>query len=101
MSKKILVIGGVALGPKAASRARRLDPDAEITIVERGDSFSYAGCGMPFYIEGQIKDLEDLQKTSLGVLRDEKYFLNIKGIKLLGHTEALEINRHEKKVTVK
>ena len=100
MGKKILVIGGVALGPKAASRARRLDPEAEITIIDRGDVFSYAGCGMPFYIEGMIDDIDELLCTNLGVPRDEKYFMDVKNIKLLGHTEALKVNRSEKIVTV-
>jgi len=44
---KVLVIGGVATGPKAAARLRRLNPEAEITIIERGKILSYAGCGMP------------------------------------------------------
>ena len=93
-------MGGVALGPKAAARARRRDPNAEITIVDRGDVFSYAGCGMPFFIEGQIADIDELLCTSLGVRRDEIFFRNVKDIKLLGHTEALKINRSKKTVTV-
>ena len=99
MGKKILVIGGVALGPKAAARARRRDPEAEITIVDTGDVFSYAGCGMPFYIEGQITDIDELLCTNQGVRRDEAYFKSVKDIKLLGRTEALKINRLEKTVT--
>ncbi len=99
MGKKILVIGGVALGPKAAARARRRDPEAEITIMDRGDVFSYAGCGMPFYIEGQITDIDELLCTNQGVRRDEAYFKSVKDIKLLGRTEALKINRLEKTVT--
>jgi NADPH-dependent 2,4-dienoyl-CoA reductase/sulfur reductase-like enzyme len=45
---KVLVIGGVATGPKAAARLRRLNPEAEITIIERGKILSYAGCGIPY-----------------------------------------------------
>ena len=101
MGKKILVVGGVALGPKAGARARRRDPEAEITIVDMGDIFSYAGCGMPFYIEGQITEIDELLCTSFGVRRDEAYFNNVKDIKLLGHTEALKINRAEKTVIVR
>ena len=101
MANRILIIGGVALGPKAASRARRLDPDAEITLVERGDLFSYAGCGMPFYIEGSIDDVSSLLCTSQGVMRDEEYFVKTKGIRVLGRTEALRIDRERKTVTVR
>lgn len=46
---RILIIGGVAAGPKTAARARRLLPDAEITIIEKGQLISYGGCGMPFF----------------------------------------------------
>jgi len=56
---------------------------------------------MPYYIEGQIKELDELLKTSLGVPRDEDYFLKTKNVKLLGHTEAQRIDRCNKKVTVK
>ena len=44
---KVVIIGGVATGPKAAARLRRLNSEAEITIIERGKILSYAGCGMP------------------------------------------------------
>jgi len=101
MSRKIVVIGGVATGPKAASRARRRDGDAEITVIERGGLFSYAGCGMPFYIEGLIGDIRELFCTPVGVIRDERYFKAVKGIDMLGNTEALSINRGDKRVTVK
>lgn len=101
MGKKILIIGGVALGPKTASRARRLDPSAKITIIERGDLFSYAGCGMPFYIEGSIDDIQNLLCNPRGVRRDEKFFKSVKNIDIQGRTEALKINRDEKTVTVK
>ncbi len=50
--EKIVIIGGVAAGPKAAAKVRRLDPEAEITIVEKGIFLSYAGCGLPYYISG-------------------------------------------------
>ena len=71
MTKKIVIIGGVATGPKAAARARRRDQSAEITVIERGRLLSYAGCGMPFYIDGSIEDVRELLCTSRGVIRDE------------------------------
>lgn len=74
MSEKIVIIGGVAAGPKVAARARRLSPRAEITIIERGQLISYAGCGMPFYLSGQIKDYNELFTTPYGVKRDEQFF---------------------------
>ena len=44
-AKKIVIVGGVACGPKAASRLKRIMPDAEITMIEKGDVISYGACG--------------------------------------------------------
>jgi len=98
MAKKILIIGGVATGPKTAARCRRLDPEADIMVVERQDLLSYAGCGMPFYIEGVIEDFNDLLGGE--TIRDAAYFKKHKGFKVLDMTEAKKINRTEKTVTV-
>ncbi|MHB8985887.1 MAG: FAD-dependent oxidoreductase [Eubacteriales bacterium] len=100
MDKKIVVIGGVAAGPKAAARARRLDSKAEITIVEQGNFLSYAGCGMPFFIGGDVKEHVDLMCTPVGVVRDVGFFKNVKDIKVLTGTRAESIDRPAKKVVV-
>lgn len=97
---KIVVIGAVAAGPKAAARARRLDPEAEITIVERGEIISYAGCGMPYFISGAIKELRQLVCTPTGVPRDPAFFQATKNIKVLNLTEAVTIDRTAKEVEV-
>lgn len=99
-AQKILIIGGVAAGPKAAARARRLAPDAEITIVERGNLVSYAGCGMPFYLSGEVSKFEHLFETTYGVIRDANYFWREKGCKMLTRTEAKSIDREKKEVLV-
>lgn len=98
--QKILIIGGVAAGPKTAARARRLDPEAEITIVERGSLVSYAGCGMPYYLSGEVSKFEHLFETTYGVIRDVNYFWGEKGVKLLTRTEAKSIDREKKEVLV-
>ncbi|MBN2217418.1 MAG: FAD-dependent oxidoreductase, partial [Pirellulales bacterium] len=56
MSPRILIVGGVAGGASAAARARRLSEDAEIIMFERGESISFANCGLPYYIGGVIAD---------------------------------------------
>ncbi|WP_031514892.1 FAD-dependent oxidoreductase [Desulfofalx alkaliphila] len=99
--QKILIIGGVAAGPKAAARARRRNPQAEITILERGGLTSYAGCGMPFFISGMIHDYKELYLTSYGVARDANYFGREKGVKLYTRTEATAIDRQNKVVKAK
>jgi NADPH-dependent 2,4-dienoyl-CoA reductase/sulfur reductase-like enzyme/rhodanese-related sulfurtransferase len=100
MGKKIVVIGGVAAGPKAAARARRLDPSAEITIVEKDEILSYAGCGLPYYISGVVEDWRELIATPIGVLRDPQYFAQVKNIRVLNKTLAVRIDREAKEVEV-
>lgn len=100
MVKKIVVIGGVAAGPKAAARARRLDPTAEITIVEKDEILSYAGCGLPYYISGLVEDRRQLMTTPIGVLRDPKFFAQVKNIKVLNKTKAMSVDRKAKEVEV-
>jgi len=97
---KVLIVGGVAAGPKTAARLRRLDPHADITIIERGDLLSYSGCGMPFYIEDVVKEYDSLLKASTGDFRDAAYF-GMRGIKVLDNTEAVRINRERKTVAVR
>lgn len=98
MTRKIVVIGGVACGPKSAARARRMDPDADITIIERGEILSYAGCGLPYFISGDVPDINELMATPLGVVRDTVFFKNVKDIHVLNHTLAETIDREDKKV---
>ncbi len=100
-SKKIVIIGGVACGAKAAARARRLDSEAEITILERGNYASYAGCGLPFLIAGAVPSVDTLLTMPWGAIRDAEFFKNTKGINLLLRTEALKIDRENKTVTAK
>jgi len=90
----------VAAGPKAAARARRLDPSAEITIVEKDELLSYAGCGLPYYISGLIEDRRQLMATPIGVLRDPKFFAQVKNIRVLNRTKAVGIDRKAKEVEV-
>ncbi len=98
---RIVVVGGVAAGPKAAARARRLAPDAEITIVEKGEVLSYAGCGLPYYISGMVEDRNDLMATPIGVLRDPEFFAHVKDINVLNKTEAVAIDREAQELEVR
>ncbi len=100
-SIKILVVGGVAAGPKAAARARRLDPRAEITILEKGDYISYAACGLPYLVSGETKEIKDLLATPVGVLRDANFFRAVKDIAVLTGKEAVAIDRDRKQVKVR
>ncbi|HUH65812.1 MAG TPA: FAD-dependent oxidoreductase [Syntrophales bacterium] len=101
MSFKVLVIGGVACGPKAAARLKRLRPDAEITVIEKGKMISYGACGMPYYVEGVFSDIEALIKTPVGVPRTPAFFDKVKGVTVLTQMEALKIDTAKKAVRVK
>ncbi len=100
MPKNILIIGGVALGPKAAARAKRLLPDATVTMVDEGSFISYGGCGIPYFVSGEVGKLDALRATSANVVRDPQFFQDLKGVNVLTRTRALTINRDKKTVTV-
>ena len=60
MSKRILIIGGVAGGASAAARARRIDEQAEIVMFEKGPFVSFSNCALPFHLSGIVEEQEDL-----------------------------------------
>lgn len=91
--KRIVVIGGSAAGPKAAARARRLDQEAEITIVQKDAELSMASCGYPYYVSGAFDDRRQLICTPTGVVRDPQFFMKTKGIRALTGTEVVAIDR--------
>ena len=95
---KVLVIGGVAAGPKAASKVRRLCPDADITILEKNNIISYSGCGLPYFVSGDIGEEKDLYATPVGTVRDVAFFKKAKDIDVRTETEAVEIDREAKRV---
>ena len=101
MSEKILVVGGVALGPKAACRCKRLMPDAEVTLVDENVFISYGGCGIPYYVSGEIQNLDDLRSTPYHTVRDTEFFRDMKGITVRTQTRALAIDRAAKTLLVK
>ncbi|NBV41261.1 hypothetical protein EBR96_00610 [bacterium] len=67
-SDRIIVIGGLSAGPSAAARARRINPDAEILLFEKDTEISYATCGIPYAISGEIQSIDSLRIVSPGLL---------------------------------
>jgi NADPH-dependent 2,4-dienoyl-CoA reductase/sulfur reductase-like enzyme/rhodanese-related sulfurtransferase len=98
MSMKIVIVGGVAAGPKTACRAKRLLPDAEITIIDQDNLISYGGCGIPYYVSGDVSDEQELRSTSFHMVRDERFFQDAKGVKAVTSTRVTVIDRKEKAV---
>ena len=61
---KLLIVGGVAGGASAAARSRRLSEDADIILFERGPDVSFANCGLPYYVGGEISERDKLLVTT-------------------------------------
>ena len=101
MGKKIVIVGGVAAGPKAACRVKRLMADADVTMIDQDSLISYGGCGIPYYVSGDVADEKELRSTSYHALRDESFFEKTKGVNTLTSTRALSIDRKNKTVLVK
>ncbi len=100
MSQHVVVIGAVALGPKAACRFKRLEPESKVTMVDQSDLISYGGCGIPYFVSGDVSDASQLQSTSFHMVRDANFFRNVKDIDVLTNTRVLSIDREKKTVKV-
>ena len=92
---KLVVIGGVAAGASCAARARRLSESAQITVLERGPDVSFANCGLPHHIGGEIQLRSVLAVQTPASL---KAMLNLD---VRTHCEAIRIDRNNKRVEVK
>lgn len=92
MKTRLLIIGGVAAGATAAARARRIDEEAEITVLERGPYVSYANCGLPYFVSRDIVERKKLLLQSPEGF-DRRYRVTVRV-----DTEALELDRRAKRV---
>ena len=101
VSQRVVVIGGVTAGSKAAARIARLDPDAEVTVVERGQVLTYAGCRLPYYISGAVREVRALLSSPLGEVRDSAFFHSLKNVRTLDFTEAISVDRDRRLVHVR
>ena len=92
---KMVIVGGVAAGATAAARARRLSGDAEITILEAGPDVSFANCGLPYYIGGDITSRSKL------ILQSPESFKDQYNVTVQTDTEVVAIDKEAKKITAK
>ena len=95
MSTKLIIVGGVAGGASAATRARRLSEDAQIILFERGEYVSFANCGLPYYIGNEIKDRDDLLVTTVELLQD-RFNIDVRTF-----SEVVDVDPSKKLVTVR
>ena len=94
MTEKILIVGGVAGGMSAATRLRRLNENAEIIVFEKGPYVSFANCGLPYYVGGEIAEREKLIVQSAQVLK-KRFNLEVRE-----NSKVTAIDSEGKKMTV-
>ena len=83
---RVVVVGGGAAGASAAARARRLDPNAEVILIERGSMITHAPCGMPYAVGGIVKSHEDLMTYTPEEFEKER------NIKVLTRTAVVDVD---------
>lgn len=93
--QRIVIVGGVAGGASAAARARRLSEEAEIIMFERGEYISFANCGLPYHIGGQIKDRDRL------LVQTPERMQQRFGIEVRTRCEVTRVDRDKREVTVR
>ena len=98
---RIVAVGANAAGLRAAARAKRLLPDAAVTVIDRGKFISYGACGMPYLVSGDIETADKLRETAYGVIRDPDFFRKAKGLEVVVQTEVERIDREARKVVCK
>ncbi|BEH11202.1 MULTISPECIES: FAD-dependent oxidoreductase [Geobacter] len=101
MKMSIVVIGANAAGAKAASKAKRINPTAEITLIDRGTFISYGACGIPYFVSDTVEDVKELMSTPVGVVRDHQFFRKVKGVTVKTATEVIAIDRAAKTVCMR
>ncbi len=92
---KVLVIGGVAAGTKAAAKFKREDRSAQVTVLQKGEDISYAGCGLPYYVGGAIESKEEL------IVNTPEKFQALTGVEVLTLREAVRLDAGAHQVTAK
>lgn len=90
---KVLVLGGVAAGTKIAAKLMREDRGNEVTVINKGENISYAGCGLPYYVGHVIEEKDQL------IVNTPQKYSKLTGVTVLTETEAVKVEPEEKKVT--
>ena len=89
---RVLILGGVAAGTKAAAKLRREDPSCQVTVLTKGQDISYAGCGLPYYVGDVIHDRSEL------IVNTPEKFARLTGAEVLTETEAVAVHPAEHRV---
>ncbi len=97
-TSRIVIVGASAAGLRAAARARRRLPDAKILVIDRGSYISYGACGMPYFVSGDIPNVNKLRETPYGLIRDPDFFKTAKGVEVITEIRVERIDRDARKV---
>jgi NADPH-dependent 2,4-dienoyl-CoA reductase/sulfur reductase-like enzyme/rhodanese-related sulfurtransferase len=93
--KKVIIIGGMAAGCKTATHLKRMEPEFEVTIIEKQSMISYEACGLPYFASGDIQSIGQLSLNPWGTLRDSGFFKNAKGVNTYTETEVTKIDNEK------
>ncbi|MGM0398339.1 MAG: FAD-dependent oxidoreductase [Halobacteriota archaeon] len=94
MADTFVIVGGDAAGMSAASKAKRENPDLDVVVFEKGEWVSYGACGLPYYVKGEIEELEEI------IAVPKERFIEERGIDLRTNHEVTGIDTEAKSVTV-
>ena len=100
-SSDVVIIGGVAAGPKTGAALARRAPKLRIVLFQRESYISYGSCGLPYFASGDIPTFGELTRTSYGVERTPAFFRDTKGFDVVTGAEVISIDRSAKTVRVK
>jgi NADPH-dependent 2,4-dienoyl-CoA reductase/sulfur reductase-like enzyme/rhodanese-related sulfurtransferase len=96
----VLIVGASAAGLRCACRLARLRPDWRVRVAEARNTFSYAACGLPYLLSGDVVDAQALRRTVYGVTRDAEYFAGYKGVEVLTGHRVLSIDTERRTARV-
>lgn len=94
VAERLVVVGGVAAGLSAASRARRVNPRLEILVYEKGPDISYSACGLPYFLAGRVRDPDALRVYS------PEFFKSQRNIQVFTNHEVRELSTGRRRVIV-
>lgn len=99
--QRVVIIGAVALGPKVACRLKRLRPEDEVIMIDQDEHISYGGCGIPYFISGDVSEVRELMSTSFHMERTPQFFEDAKDVRVRIRTRAIAIDRSAGKVRIR
>ena len=98
--RSVLVVGASAAGLRCACRLARLKPDWTTRVIEAREVFSFAACGLPYVLSGDVGEPASLRRTDYGAIRDSGYFSRVKGVEVLVGRRAVAMDVARRRLTV-